>query len=484
MSENLDLSVLEEFPPEKRNIVDELLRQELLKDRHKIIVLDDDPTGVQTVHGVSVYTDWSLESIRSGFQENEKLFFILTNSRSFSAARTETVHREIAERAEMAARELHTPYLIISRGDSTLRGHYPLETQVLRETIEKCQGKAIDGEILCPYFREGGRYTIGNVHYVKTGDQLVPAGETEFAKDRTFGYHSSDLREYIEEKTKGIFPAQEVVSISLEELRRLDFSGIYGKLMEVTDFQKVVVNGVSDYDLKVFAAALYRAVRNGKRFLFRTAAAMVKVLGGISDQPLLTGRQLAAGQNGNGGIVVVGSHTARTTEQMEALKSIRGLHFVEIDTDLVLTDGALEAEISRLLLDCADWIREGETVVAYTKRKLLQVEGDTEEAALARSARISAAVQSLVGRLAAPPAFVVAKGGITSSDVGTKALGVKRARVLGQICPGIPVWDTGKESRFPGIPYVIFPGNVGEKETLKEAVEKLLAGSAGRGEAI
>ena len=68
--------------------------------------------------------------------------------------------------------------------------------------------------------------------------------------------------------------------------------------------------------------------------------------------------------------------------------------------------------------------------------------------------------------------FIIA-GGITSSDVGTKALAVKKANVLGQIKPGIPVWQTGEESKFPMTPYVIFPGNVGEITTLREAVEVL-----------
>lgn len=475
MREKLDISVLKEFPSEKRDMADELLRRELLEDHHKIIVLDDDPTGVQTVHDVSVYTDWSVESIRSGLKENEKLFFILTNSRSFSAAHTEEIHREIAERAAFVSRELGTDYLIISRGDSTLRGHFPLETEILRKTTERCLETAVDGEILCPYFREGGRFTIDDVHYVKMGDQLIPASDTEFAKDKTFGYGASNLREYIEEKTGGAVKAGEVVPVSLEELRALDYDGIQKKLMAMQDFQKMIVNAVNDYDLKVFATAFYRAMKDGKRFLLRTAAAMVKVMGGITDKPLLTGEELGVKPNGNGGIAVIGSHTAKTTEQMQELRKVPGLRFVEINTDLILVPGALEAELDRLIPECERWICGGETVVAYTKRKLLEVEGDTEEAALARSAGISEAVQSLVGRLTVRPAFVVAKGGITSSDVGAKALGVKRARVSGQICPGIPVWKTGAESKFPGIPYVIFPGNVGERQTLKEAVEKLMA---------
>ena len=91
-----------------------------------------------------------------------------------------------------------------------------------------------------------------------------------------------------------------------------------------------------------------------------------------------------------------------------------------------------------------------------------------------RSVKISDGVQRLVADLKVTPAFVVAKGGITSSDVGTKALKVQKANVLGQIKPGIPVWQTGDESKFPLTPYVIFPGNVGEISTLKEAAEVLM----------
>ncbi len=70
--------------------------------------------------------------------------------------------------------------------------------------------------------------------------------------------------------------------------------------------------------------------------------------------------------------------------------------------------------------------------------------------------------------------FIVAKGGITSSDVGTKALRVRKATVMGQIKPGIPVWQTDENSKFPFMPYVIFPGNVGGVTTLREAMEKLI----------
>ncbi len=467
----LDISVIEQFPKIDESKLDELLQKEIIKSGRKIIVLDDDPTGVQTVHGVSVYTDWSQESIAAGFAEERNLFYILTNSRGFTVEQTTQCHQDIISRVQTISKKTGQEYLIISRGDSTLRGHYPLETELLRQGMETDSGKKVDGEILCPFFKEGGRYTIGNVHYVKNGGRLVPAGQTEFAADKTFGYQASDLRKYVEEKTKGRYRAEQVLCISLEELRARDIDGILKKLIQIKDFGKIVVNAVDYCDLKVFAIALYQAMAKGKQYLFRTAAALVKVMGGISDKPLLTRKEMLTCENTNGGIIVVGSHTMKTTSQLEELKKVSGLEFLEFNSDLVLDEEAFTKEIHETIQREEEMIRTGKTVVVYTKRKLLVIENDTKEEAMLRSVKISDAVQSLVGKLSVIPSFVIAKGGITSSDVGTKALQVKRADVMGQIRPGIPVWKTGEESRFPGIPYVIFPGNVGEVTTLREAVE-------------
>lgn len=454
--------------------VNAVLAAEAAANRRKIIVLDDDPTGVQTVHDINVYTDWSMESLRQGFAEQNSLFFILTNSRGLTEEQTTLVHMEIAERAASVAAEYKMDYLIISRGDSTLRGHYPLETALLRQVAEKKSGCAIDGEILCPYFKEGGRFTLDNVHYVKYGDELVPCGQTEFAADETFGYHSSNLAEYIEEKTKGEYLAKDVICISLDSLRALDYAAIEAQLLAAENFSKIIVNAVEDCDVKVFAAALYRAMAKGKHYMIRCAAALVKAIGNISDRPLLTREEMVTVKNHAGGIIVVGSHTKKTTAQLEELKKVEGIQFIEMNSDLVLTEGALEQETRAIVERAETLITEGITVCISTKRALLTVEDDTPEAALLRSVAISDAVQSCVGWLQVTPAFVVAKGGITSSDVGTKALRVKCARVLGQIAPGVPVWQTGEESRFPGTPYVIFPGNVGETDTLRKAVETLL----------
>lgn len=314
---------------------DALLTAEIEKNNKKIVVLDDDPTGVQTVHDISVYTGWDHDSILSGFNEKNNLFYIMTNSRGFTAEQTTKAHHEISAMVDQVARETGREYIFISRSDSTLRGHYPLETELLKADYEKYTGKTIDGEILCPFFKEGGRFTIGDVHYVKYGDELVPANETEFAKDKTFGYKAATMPAYVEEKTGGAYKAENVTCISLEDIHNMDIDRIEEQLMAVTDFNKIIVNAVDYVDVKVFCIAMYRAMAKGKVFMFRTAAAIVKVMGGVTDQPLLTRAQMVVNETANGGIIVVGSHTNKTTAQLEELKKMTEIKFIELDATLV-----------------------------------------------------------------------------------------------------------------------------------------------------
>lgn len=470
----LSADVLTTYKKIDEAAIDRLLNKEIAANDKKIVVLDDDPTGVQTVHDISVYTNWTKESMLAGFQEENNLFYVLTNSRGFTKEQTTKAHHEIAAAVNEAAKESGKDYIFISRSDSTLRGHYPLETELLKADYEAYTGRTLDGEILCPFFKEGGRYTIDNVHYVKYGDTLVPANETEFAKDKTFGYTAGSMPEYVEEKTGGKYKKEDVTCITLEEIHNVELDQIEEKLMAVKDFNKIIVNAVDYVDIKVFCVALFRAMAKGKLFMFRTAAAIVKVMGGVSDQPLLTKEQMVAEGMTNGGVIVVGSHTEKTTKQVEALKELTDITFIELDATLVKDDAAFAAETKRCLEKEEECIRAGKTVCCYTTRALITADTGDKEDELRLSVKISDAVQSLVGKLTVTPAFVIAKGGITSSDVGTKALAVKKANVLGQIKPGIPVWQTGPESTFPGTPYVIFPGNVGEVSTLKEAVEVLM----------
>ena len=221
----------------------------------RIAVLDDDPTGTQTVHGVPVFTTWSVEDLRGALRGPSPTFYILTNSRSFPEERAVEMNREIAANLALAAEQAGAEVVLTSRGDSTLRGHYPAETDALREAL----GSDFDGVILCHCYLETGRIAVEDVHWVRQGGTLVPAGETEFARDASFGYSSSGLAAWVEEKTAGRVPASEVASVGLAEILRRVGGG-----------RPVVVNAASYADLEVFVLGLLDAEAGGKRFLYRT----------------------------------------------------------------------------------------------------------------------------------------------------------------------------------------------------------------------
>ncbi|MGX1195228.1 uncharacterized protein YgbK (DUF1537 family) [Metabacillus sp. SLBN-84] len=457
------------IPSVDTDLVHAMTEEELMHLNKKIIVLDDDPTGVQTVHGVSVFTDWTFERIDEGFREDTSMFFVLTNSRGFTAAETTKAHREMAENIVKAAKKNKREFIIISRGDSTLRGHYPLETQVLKETVEASSDYTFDGEVILPFFKEGGRFTVDNIHYVKQDEYLVPAGETEFAKDRTFGYTKSHLGEWAEEKSNGEYQAENMTYISLETIRALDIDAIEQQLLKVKDFNKVIVNAVDYEDVKIFAIALIKAMNKGKNFMFRSAAALTKVMGGITDKSLLTCEEIMSEDSNNGGLVIIGSHVKKSTEQFEELKKSDSVEFIEFNVHLVLEPEKFAAELDRVVQTTNKLIIEGKNAAVYTRRERLDLGEGKKEEELKLSVKISDAVTSIVKRLEVRPSYIIAKGGITSSDIGTNGLEVKRATVAGQIRPGIPVWTTGSESKFPGISYVIFPGNVGTKDGFKRS---------------
>lgn len=473
--EKLPAVVLKSLPQVDAEAIHKLFLEEWKDFRRKIVVLDDDPTGVQTVHDVNVYTDWSAESLNEGMQEENCMFFILTNSRSFTKEETIAKHKELARQAARSAADKGKEILVISRGDSTLRGYYPLEPEVLRETLEEELGIRIHGQILCPYFHEGGRYTIDSVHYVKEGEWLVPAGQTEFAGDKTFGYRESHLGAYLEEKSSGRYRKEDGIYITLSLLRAGKYDVITDMLMKANDFQPIFVDAAAECDVEVFAICLLRAMKAGKEFLIRSAAAVPKVLGNVSSRSLLARDELLGdSRDSYGGIVLIGSHVKKTTMQLEALQSTEiPNEFIEFHVDTCFREGGLEEERKRVIQEAENAMEQGKTAVVFTSRKLLAPKNMSKEEMLKLSVEISNAVTGVIAGLHRKPRFLIAKGGITSSDVGTKALQVRKALVLGQAQPGIPVWKTGPESKFPGLSYIIFPGNVGDTYTLKKIVETL-----------
>ncbi|CAI5972228.1 unnamed protein product [Closterium sp. NIES-64] len=464
-----------------------------------VVVLDDDPTGTQTVHGLHVLTTWDVETLKAEMaalaHTPNAAFFILTNSRALptqqAAALTHTICSNVVTAAQQAGILSSSGgkdpgcrgITLILRGDSTLRGHFPQEV----EAAEAALGTAVDAWVVCPFFLEGGRYTINDVHYVADGsDRLVPAAQTEFAKDAAFGYSRSNLKQWVEEKTGGARSAADVASISIETIRGGGSSAVLKALMALPKGSVCILNAASDSDLHVATAALRHAEAAGRSFLVRSAASFVSSLLSLPKLPPLGppewaqlllgggadgdcggegewGRKLKRWgwlRSGVGGLIVVGSYVPKTSAQISA---------ADVASDSWQGERR-EAAVAGMAGEAERALREGSDVVIMTSRELIT--GSDAASSLEIGSRVSEAVVDVVKAISVRPKYILAKGGITSSDVATKALGVRRARVEGQAMAGVPLWRLDGASTFPDLPYIVFPGNVGSSSSLADVVQR------------
>ncbi|TNF35966.1 MAG: four-carbon acid sugar kinase family protein [Gammaproteobacteria bacterium] len=432
----------------------------------KIIVLDDDPTGSQTVHSCLLLTRWDVATLKEGLQDESPLFFVLTNTRGMDAERAADVTREVCRNlkqalADMSASGRSINPLVVSRSDSTLRGHYPVETDVMAEELGP-----FDAHFMVPAFFEGGRITRNSIHYLMVDGKPVPVHETEFAKDSVFAYKHSYLPDYVEEKTRGRIKAKQVERFQLYDVR----GDSLARLMALKDNECCVVDAETQKDLNHFCTQLMTAAGMGKRFLFRSAASLLTALAQLPPQPVKPEDMSAYVRNGKPGAVVVGSHVKKTTQQLNALLKMPGIEAIEVDVDYIVDDYA------SLLENITDRIHQihlsGKTAVFFTSRN--EKTFSTQAERLAFGGMVSAFLMDIVRNLPETLGFLISKGGITSNDVLSTGLNLRASRVLGQILPGCSVVRCpGYHSRFPDLPVVIFPGNVGDDQALARAYERL-----------
>jgi uncharacterized protein YgbK (DUF1537 family) len=428
-----------------------------------LVVLDDDPTGTQTVRDIAVVTTWDVATLAEELSAAPACFYILTNSRSLTPAASRTLHLDLASNLRAASAATGRAFAVASRSDSTLRGHYPLETDTLAEVLGP-----FDATILTPYFEAGGRYTLDDIHYVAEGDRLVPAAATPFARDAAFGYRTSHLPSYVEEKTAGRTRAADVATISLDLIRRGGPPAVAAKLRGLPRGSVCIVNAAAPRDIEVFAAATLSAEATDARFLYRTAAGFVAARIGQSPQQALLAPAAFSRTTPHGGLTVVGSYVPKTSAQLAALLATSAVTPIEVDVTALLDDTRRAPTLAAILTALNTALAAGRDTVVYTSRQLVTASDAAGSLAIGR--RIADALIHLVRNLAVAPRYLIAKGGITSSDTATLGLGVRRAIVLGQALPGVPVWQLGPEARFPGLGYVVFPGNVGSDTALADLI--------------
>ncbi len=442
----------------------------------RIVVLDDDPTGSQTVHDCLLLTRWDTATLQEALGDAAPLFFVLTNTRSMSAARAAQTTREVCRNLRMALEGLAgsghpVSPLLVSRSDSTLRGHYPVETDVISEELGP-----FDAHFLVPAFFEGGRITRDGIHYLVVDGEAVPVHETEFARDSVFGFRHSYLPEYVQEKTHGRIQAHQVERFLLAEVR----GDPLPRLLDLRGNPCCTVDAEQQSDLDHFAARLRVAVKGGKRFLFRSGASLLTSLAALPPQPVAGEAMARYVRDGTPGAVIVGSHVRKTTLQLLELLREPGTRPVEVDVGQLNHRHAelLEEVVTR----CGSAHARGETPVVFTSRAEKTFAGEHER--LAFGEQVSSFLTEVVR--AQPPTlgFLIAKGGITSNDVLSTGLALRTSRVVGQILPGCSVVRCpATHPRFPELPVVIFPGNVGDEHALALAYRRLTkAGARGQAE--
>ena len=290
-------------------------------NRPKIIVIDDDPTGSQTVHSCLLLLKWDVATLKQGLLDESPIFFILANTRALTPAEAERTTRDVCHNLKQALLETNIQeYLVVSRSDSTLRGHYPLETDVIAAELGP-----FDAHFMVPAFFEAGRVTLNSTHYIEADGTRTPVHETEFAKDSVFGYSYSYLPDYVAEKTSGKIVADRVERFTLETLKQ----GTEDRLMALSDNVCVAVDAKQQTDLDKFSQELLSAAAQGKKFLFRSAASLLTSLAALPTQPVPSDKMSRYTRNNNPGVVLVGSHVQKTTRQLEHLLKQPGISGLE-----------------------------------------------------------------------------------------------------------------------------------------------------------
>ncbi|MEV0720379.1 four-carbon acid sugar kinase family protein [Asanoa sp. NPDC050611] len=405
-------------------------------------VLDDDPTGTQSATGATVLLRWDTAAIVAALRDRPSVY-LQTNSRALARPDAVALARRIRAELRAAAVALGRPVLPVLRGDSTLRGHVFAESDVFAGA-----GGCV---LFVPAFPEGGRTTVGGVHRAEIDGVDTPVGETEFARDPVFGFRSSNLVGYVREKGD-----RRGIPVPLDALRASGGDAVAAALVSAGPGEFVVPDARTDADISLIHNGLGSALAARDDIVVRCAAPLAAICAGCRSTGYLE-RPVATSRPGI--MVVCGSHTAAATAQLTALLDSLGATVVEVPTDAALADP--EAAGRAAAAQVRHRLQTSGIAVLSTER----VRRPEHDSLVHGEAVMRALAAAVAG---AEAGTVVTKGGITSAEVARTALRATRARVRGQLAAGISVWD-----HDDGTVQVVVPGNVGGRETLVDAIDRL-----------
>ena len=405
----------------------------------KIIVFDDDPTGSQTVRGCPLLLEFSSASLAAALADPSPLLFLLTNSRALEPHDVREQLTLICRRLRPLLQQLQRPWLVVSRGDSTLRGHTPLEHDLIRAELGP-----FHASLLVPAFPQGGRTTVNGVHFLHG----QPVHHSPFARDRRFAYPSSDLAQWLEHKSAGLIGPAAVVQLPQP-----------GAMAQLLPGQWGVLDVQQPADLQAIGAAVLQELGQGRRHLCQSAASLIN---GLAAMPSRLMELSELPEISSGGVVLVGSHVPLTDQQLERLLAEPGCAGVEFPLQ------ASEADLPGLTAAIQAIRTSGRTPVLFSSR------GEQPGFTPLQQRQLALRMAQVVLGLQAPLGYVIAKGGTTSLTLLQQGLGLRQLRLLGQLQAGLSlVRPEQPHERFGSLPVVTFPGNLGDADSLRLCWQQL-----------
>jgi uncharacterized protein YgbK (DUF1537 family) len=422
-----------------------------------LVVVDDDPTGTQTEANVPVLLDWDAGLLARAAASGSPAVHLLTNSR---AALADEARRIVSDAAGTAVAALDRPRLVL-RGDSTLRAH------LLEEYLGLCEAAYAERTpplLLVPALPAAGRVTIDGVHVLERDGTRIPLDQTEYATDPSFAYGDARLLQWAEDRSLGFFARSRGREVHLDQLRREGPAAVEAALLALAEAGEPAAcapDAESLDDLELIADGLRAAESQGAEIAVRCAPAFVGVLAGN-----LARRPVQAPALEGGVLVVCGSWVPSTTRQLAALVDAHPGCLLEVDV-LELASDRPQPEVERVAAAASQLLRTGRLAVVATPRER-PPQTQTLEAGRRIALNLARAAGGVEGA-----GLVIAKGGVTSHVTARDGLHARSGLVLGPLVAGVALWRLDTEDGR-SLPYVVFPGNVGSEETLREVVDLVL----------
>ena len=435
----------------------------------KFVVIDDDPTGSQTVHDCLLLLKWDYSTLVKGFESESNLFFILANTRSLKENDAKLTIEEICKNLKVVinSEKYEEEIIFISRGDSTLRGHNFLEPN----SINSCLGP-FDATFHIPAFIEGKRLTINGLHFV---DQ-IPIEQTIFARDKIFGYETSNVKNLLFQKSKSQINEDDIQNLFLSDLEILNNEEnniVFKKLKNFKNNKHVIIDVENYSQLKKFSSIIKKLTKQ-KKFLFRTAASFISSISekksNTKDERFFFNLRLRDKEKRFlPGLVIVGSYVELSTIQLKNLLKISNCEPIELDvfeffkiTSLKDNQERRKLFKNKLLREIRFSFEQGKTPVLFTSRKFMCLDY-SEQFNFFNS--LAFFIAELVADLKFEIGYLISKGGITTNVILSNGLNADYVYLEGQILTGISV-VTYNLKNGEKLPIVTHPGNIGTKDSL------------------